>query len=55
MNVGEICDANARYCHKCGSKTSFYQLGLLEDYTIEKSAKEFETTFSIPSTDDLPF
>lgn len=28
----EICDANARYCHKCGFKTTFFQNGLLCDY-----------------------
>ena len=28
----EICDANARYCHKCGFKTTFFENGLLCNY-----------------------
>lgn len=29
----QICDSNARYCHKCGAETSFYQNKLLSSYT----------------------
>lgn len=28
----EICDTNARYCHKCGFKTTFFENGLLCNY-----------------------
>lgn len=51
QGCGEICNSNARYCHKCGSKTSFYQLGFLSDYTTEKNNKDFV----INDSDDLPF
>lgn len=51
----EICDTNARYCHKCGSKTNFYKLDILSDYTIEKSSKDFEASISNQEYSDLPF
>lgn len=28
----EVCDTNARYCHKCGCETTFYKNKLLCDY-----------------------
>ncbi len=37
---GEICDANARYCHKCGHKTSYYADALLCDYKDYDTNKE---------------
>ena len=47
---GEVCDANARYCHKCGAPTLYYNLGLIPDFhseNIEAAAKNI--------SDDLPF
>lgn len=51
QGCGEICSSNARYCHRCGHKTSFYQLGLLPDYNQEKNNNDFV----ISNGDDLPF
>lgn len=42
----EICDGNARYCHKCGSKTTFYELGIISSY---------DSTENIFDSSDLPF
>lgn len=50
---GEICDANARYCHKCGAKTSYYNLNIMSDYTSVSNNKTFEQLLS--NSDDLPF
>lgn len=50
---GEVCDANARYCHKCGSKTLYFVLDIIPDYTSESSNKTFEELSS--NADDLPF
>lgn len=36
----EICDTNARYCHKCGQKTSYYANNLLCNYTEYNCDKE---------------
>ncbi|MCI9247457.1 MAG: ImmA/IrrE family metallo-endopeptidase [Clostridia bacterium] len=55
---GEACDSNARYCPICGSKTSFYTMGILSDYTSEKDGShniDFGITVPISSPDDLPF
>ena len=52
---GEFCKTNARYCHKCGYKTSFYTLGILSDYTSEKNNEPFNEIFNTPKADDLPF
>lgn len=49
---GEVCDANARFCHKCGSKTSYYNLNIMSDYTTENTNKTFE---ELLTSDDLPF
>lgn len=50
---GEVCDANARYCHKCGAKTLYYNLDIISDYTSESTNKTFEELLS--NTDNLPF
>lgn len=39
-SCGEVCDANARYCHKCGAKTLFYHLGIIPNYTYENTQIE---------------
>ena len=51
QGCGEFCFSNARYCPRCGAKTTFYQLGILSDYTVEKSAQDFV----VSDTSDLPF
>lgn len=52
-SCGEICDANARYCHICGSQTNYYSLNIIPEYTSETT----KNTFDIITTkdDDLPF
>lgn len=35
-----LASSNARYCVVCGSKTTFFENELLEDYNIEKQKKE---------------
>ncbi len=37
---GEICDSNARYCHKCGSTTTYYANAILCDYKNYDTNKE---------------
>lgn len=59
---GELVDGNARYCHRCGEKTTFYNYGFLSDWEQEKDIFEFlndETESSQnlqnPHYDDVPF
>ena len=40
IECNEICDANARFCHKCGSETLFYVENLLCDYNKYDNNKE---------------
>lgn len=63
LNICSHCglemDASARYCTVCGSMTTFYKEGLLEDWINTKDVTEmsnkFEPVFSLSSGDDLPF
>lgn len=48
----QVCDANARYCHICGSPTTYYNLKVIPDFNNEFN--ENHIFQSIP-TDDLPF
>ena len=41
--------SNARYCHHCGSQSTFLNAGLLKDYKTEKASLEF---MDIP--EDIP-
>ena len=45
---GTLCDGSSRFCPKCGSKTTFYQNGILENWEKEK----YKITNEI---EDLPF
>ncbi|MCM3030342.1 ImmA/IrrE family metallo-endopeptidase [Niallia sp. MER 6] len=38
---GTILDGNARYCVKCGNKSTFFDQGILDDWSIEKEQKEY--------------
>lgn len=52
----ETCDANARYCHKCGNPTSFYTQKLLKDYNYEKNSNNNSLdNNNYDNSDDLPF
>lgn len=53
IGCGEICDANARYCHKCGSKTSYYNNNIIPDYKSTNESNDFQITEEDYS--DLPF
>lgn len=59
-------DSNARYCPKCGNKTTFYKYGYLEDWEVEREDIEREEAerqiaassdeFIAPIADgDIPF
>ena len=50
---GEVCDGNARYCHKCGATTTYYNLNIIPDYTSESNNKTLEQLLS--NSDNLPF
>jgi len=52
MPCGSEVPVNARYCPKCGSRTTFYNDGLLEDWNTEKNNNDI---FNIPNDDELPF
>ena len=58
-HCGIEMDSSARYCTECGSMTTFYKEGLLEDWTSTKDVTEmsnkFEPIFSLSNGDDLPF
>lgn len=41
MPCGKLTDGNARYCHYCGEKSTFYKNGFLENWETEKASSEF--------------
>lgn len=53
---GAIADGNARYCKKCGSPTTFYEQGLLEDWTLarKKIIEQRETIITTIEEDSEP-
>jgi len=51
---GAEVPVNARYCPKCGSRTTFYNDGLLEDWQVEKNKYERLLSDIIPD-EELPF
>lgn len=51
-----LCDGSSRYCHKCGSETTFFQNNYLDDWKKVKENLENQNEFvTIDETDDLPF
>ena len=62
-NCGRLNKANSRYCEYCGSKTVFFNAGLLtpwedvpdEEKSEEQPAETNTSGFSAVETDELPF
>lgn len=42
---GTLADGDARYCIKCGSKTTYFENGLLKDWVDEVEEKQNESPF----------
>lgn len=51
---GKILEGNARYCHECGSTSTFYEDGLLTYWQTEKEAQN-EAAATVLTDEDLPF
>lgn len=57
---GRAADGNARYCHYCGEKTTFYNSGFLKDWEKEKRDNEVSEALeklidSNHDDDSMPF
>lgn len=44
---GELLDCKSRYCHKCGSTSSFFEDGLLKNWKNESNPKNLATVANI--------
>lgn len=49
---GHIADGNSRFCEYCGSKTTFFEQGLLKDW---EEAKVYLTQQEVASSTDLDY
>lgn len=59
ISCGKEMDSSARYCTKCGNITTFFNDGILDEWTqttdFSEISNEFESVFSTSNDDDLPF
>lgn len=52
--LGDSLKKSARYCHKCGHKSSFFQVGLLQNWDYIEPPDLFDIDEYV-NEDDLPF